>query len=486
MLGFVACRRSWRKVGLFIVVGLVCFSEQIAAKQNKGTPSPTDFPTVEPSASPAPSKEPTDSPTQHPSHTPTYRPSSVPTPEPTTVPTDVPTGTPTTTPTEGPTVVPTIIHSTNPTPSGTLEPTPSGTLEPSPTPTTPEPTTSEPTTPGPTNNPSNEPVVNEPTVSTASPTDEPIDETTVIPSPPPTLSPSDQSDNGDGDNVTITGTALPSIGIAMVLSDADAASTARSELDIQLTSFFENVLATNSGVDTFLNTILTYDFVESDVRRRHRRRRRLETALSVTVLGTAFFAGDSPTEGELSQSLTTYFSIWGIADLEDYLHISNLPSAEVTSISIDGEEVQRVSGGNEPGQAERSPDPFQPKVDDPSVSTGAVVGLATGCLVLLIALAVLVVQGRRMATARSRKRRDETQNEVESGRIGAEPFPQPTTPTSGVNRTRQQTTQDEFGSDGVSIDHSLYTTDESLLGQGPYDANRLDKVIQTAKQNTLL
>jgi len=69
----------------------------------------------------------------------------------------------------------------------------------------------------------------------------------------------------------------------------------------------------------------------------------LGTEYRVQMDGVAHYSDEGLSKEALAQSLNVYFSFWGAADLEDYLDNTELKSAEVVSISIDGENVSFVS-----------------------------------------------------------------------------------------------------------------------------------------------
>jgi hypothetical protein len=259
-------------------------------------------------------------------------------------------------------------------------------------------------------------------------------------------------------------------------------------------SFIENVLAVNSGVDTFDYVELELDVIVSSFNRR-----RLDAGLSVKIDGNAYYGGEGPTEQDLTNSLVAYFSFWGVQDLETHLQVIGLSSARVAGISIDGEPVEVVSGsgGNAGAQVQQ-----QPTDDDAGITPGLIAGLAVGSVVLLLAIGFLVFQisnAPRSGTSNSRPPRSASSNsrsqqrsdkqsqksdeERQTDRIGADPYPSP------QNRSGQ-TADDESSAGQISIDNSLYTTDESSMPQQQhasaksYDPKRLDKVIAAAKRHS--
>jgi hypothetical protein len=344
--------------------------------------------------------------------------------------------------------------------------------------------TQAPTTPSPTSAPSSRPTETSSSSPTNGPTGAPTGQPTDVASQFPTWPPT-QAEKDAGD-YTVSSVRLPMLGIDLILSDSDAASPAVGDLDTELTSFMLDVLATNSGVDSFDYATLEFDVILSVFNRR-----RLDTGLSVKIDGTTYFGGEAPSEEDLTQSLLAYFSFWGIQDLEAYLQVTGLTSSRIAAVSVGGYPVKAVNQGGQAGAQVR---PNKTISGSSLITPGIIAGIVAGFIFLVLTIVFAVSKTRkaqRPAGSRRRQRKNRGSNqkdssdEARSGRIGATSSPQ----QSVQNRS---TSDDESrSSDGISIDNSLYTTDTYLVqprrpnpANSYYDAKRLDKVIATAKQHT--
>ena len=391
-----------------------------------------------------------------------------------------------------------------------------------------------PSTPLPSESPSSSPT----TIPTISPTDNPTMTPTISPNPTssPTVAPTAAE--------KVIAVALPTIGIDLVINDEDA-----TNFDVTLLRLFvANILDINSGVDTFDSVQLEFDVIQSEFDRRNRNRqllsttttlrsqrtRNLETGISVQIGGQAYFQErEAPTEDSLTQTLRAYFSFWGDHDLEAYLKAVGVPSATVASVSVDGEKIQKLdedggnSNSNRPGANVEDPSTTN-NTDESTLSAGIIAGLAAGIFVLLMVIAYLVYQcrrgnksehgGRGGATAVSRsvsgrsssgfnrdrfsKKKSSTKKleQIDTGRIGARPNryepSQSMTPKTVQSSSSPREYMEEAAPDNVSVDMSLdmslYTTDESIISsrrdrnvvKATYDPSRLDRVIAAAKQNS--
>jgi hypothetical protein len=331
--------------------------------------------------------------------------------------------------------------------------------------------TKEPTTPLPTKSLSSGPTSG----TTSGPTDVPTGQPTNGPTKTPTTSPVQRVTSAPTRTeveVKVNSVRLPTLGIDLILSDTDASAPAFDELDTELTSFIEDVLATNGGVDTLDYVSLEYNVIISVFNRR-----RLETGLSVKVEGIAYYGGEPPSEEDLAQNLRTYFSVWGIQDLEAYLQISGFPSARIAAISIDGDIVKAVTNISSQNEGAH----VQPKTTerDSVITPGIIAGLAVGSVVLILAIVFLVAQGRKVQGS-SGSRQPGNKRPTAADRRDAIPLTQMSSQTRSGR-------DDDSDSDAFSTDMSLYTTtDESL--QRPtshsYDAKRLDRVIALGREHS--
>ena len=256
-----------------------------------------------------------------------------------------------------------------------------------------------------------------------------------------------------------------------------------------MTDFFDNVLARNTGTGSFDHVVLSFDVIQSSFNRR-----RLNTGLSMKIDGTAYYASVAPSVQSLSMDLRAYFAAWGVNDLESYLHATGLPSARVATVAINGKDVKPVSGTGYNAGANVQQQPVTGTTT--TVSPGIIAGLAVACLILLAAIAVLVIQVRRRKGHFSRRRRT-VRRSPSSARRGASPAPAVESDTEVADHSpkvsQSQTGQnsdesDDYSVGGVSIDLSLYTTDDSIVNAPApakkYNTKRLDKVIEMAKKHS--
>jgi hypothetical protein len=347
----------------------------------------------------------------------------------------------------------------SPTASPTLEPTNAPSVSSAPSPSE---------TPAPTSYPTGTP--------TLSPTGTPTAEPTRSETKTPTIAPTEY----------VNHVRLPTIGIDVIVSDQDSSSKSEYDLEADITAFIENVLETNSGVDTFDYVALDFDVIRSEFRQR-----RLSTGLSIRIDGTAYFGSNPPSAEDLAVDLRAYFGVWGIEDLENYLRVIGLPSSRIASVTIEGEAVKPASGtvGYNPGAKVQQPS----TKTDPNASPGIIAGLAAACTVLAAVMIFLLAKSRRKTNTSSRPPSAQrganvyAGNGVEAGALS---------PKSSQTQSAQISEEGDDAmsvGDCLSVDMSLYTTDESIVKAPPppkpsytYDPKRLDKVIAMAKSQSSL
>lgn len=458
----ISLKRIWRNNQ--ILIGLIG-SWLIAADamQNRMTAMPTPWPTTSPSISIAPSKIPTNQPSDVPSMFPSRFPSAAPTLRPTMserpsnfpseIPSSLPTRFPTTFPTLGPTQskAPTLLPSAQPAGKPTVSPT---------------------------------------TVPTPKP--KPVD----VP--------------------------LPKLRIDFSLTDSDANSKAFYKLETDLTIFLETVLSTRvSGNFAYVNVTVEYSqFVSTRRRLEASRSRRLQTRVTTLMNGTAHFLGGfgaeaPPTEDELAQVLVAYFSFWGIQDLESQLQLDGLQSASNVNVAVNGTQVQVVTSQGNGNQTLNST--ATAGSNKSNITMPAIIGLAVGAFVLLVAVALVLIYSKtkrrqtlhegttytppRRSQHKTRHSSANKKNPLKGGRLGVK---QPSTSSKASTPTPYHPEPDEVDDghvslDGISVDNSLYTTDESYINAASkpkksaldtsydstdYDPHRLDRVIAAAKASS--
>lgn len=306
---------------------------------------------------------------------------------------------------------------------------------------------------------------------TARPSPSPTDEPTGTPSAHPTGAPSQK---------IISTVRFPPLGLDLILSDSDATSPKLNELDMKLTSFLLEVLAENSGVGTFDYAEFQFDVILSVFGRR-----RLDTGLSIQIGGTTYFGGgEAPSEDDLTQNLLTYFSFWGVQDLEAYLKVTvGLQSSRIAGISVDGNPVKYVKQDGHQGGAQVEQ---KKTIGENSVFTPAVIaGIAAGFVLLVLTTMFCVSKSRKshgpaatLRRERKKKRASAPSEDARTGRIGA-------TAVQDDAILNHLTSDDDSDSIAISVDTSLYTTGSVPVPRTrSYDAKRLDRVIAAAKQHT--
>jgi hypothetical protein len=298
------------------------------------------------------------------------------------------------------------------------------------------------------------------------PTTAPTSRPSITPSTPPSLSFTPPK------APVATQVALPEMEIAFRVTEGPVIA---QNLENDIIIFVKDVVVSNAKILGDLDRVELAVSVSADGRRR------LEEKLKATLEGSAYFYGDVfPSTDRLSEVLTAYFANWGDADLEDYLTNGEV-QVQGVEVSIDGELVQSLSPDNV------DPDRIIPSEtggnDNGGVSTGLIIGLVAGCLVLLSALALVYVQ-RRKGNKGSKK-------------YNSTPMSSPTRRSRSTGSPPADIDPEEFEVDaqsfsGISMDDgSLYTagTPNSKEYYPPnyqdsateYDPIRLDKVISGAR-----
>lgn len=337
---------------------------------------------------------------------------------------------------------------------------------------------------------------------TESPTHAPTtDNPTMAPSAstiPETLSPTSSTTTRTTTLVTNTPTSstsistrmvdavpLPPIGIdVMIGNDAEWSledSSSWQRLQDDLTAFMEEMLETNSGVDSFDYVVLDFDVIQSSFS--SQRRRNLATGLSIRVEGTAYYglkedsSNAPPSTDSLAMSLWTYFAIWGMEDLEKYLQAVGISSARIATITIDGEVVKPSMEGSpgysHPGATlEQEEQGSETKV---VISSPAVIaGLAAGCTVVLLFMAFLVMRPRHPKDGHRSTPKTEVDESHSTAQVGVAPDSLPAGDDESVG--------------DLSADLSIYTTDDTIVTtsaqrQSQYDTKRLDRIIGLGKKH---
>lgn len=300
---------------------------------------------------------------------------------------------------------------------------------------------------------------------------------TTVETTPPTMAPSGY----------VNSIHLPTIGIDVIVSDQDSASKSEEDLEADITAFIENFLETNSGVDSFDYVVLDFDVIRSSFDRR-----RLSTGLSIRIDGIVYFGSSPPSSEDLALDLRTYFSVWGIEDMENYLQAVGLPSSQIASVTVDGIAVKpstSSTAGYNPGAKVQQ----LPPEEDDAASPTVIAGLAAACTVLAAVLVFLLLQNRAgsswLSTRTTRSRANASISRDKPDEDAA------LTPKSSQTQSEQiPEGSDDIsvgGGDCLSVDMSLYTTDESIRhvptatkNSYSYDPKRLDRVIQMAKNQS--
>jgi hypothetical protein len=288
---------------------------------------------------------------------------------------------------------------------------------------------------------------------------------------------------------------LPTIKLDFVLNDGDVSLAAFDNLEEELEEFFFDVLSTNSAIKNFESVYLIVDIEQYDVARK--RNRHLATGVSMTVEGTAYVmkekeGGDDestpPSSEDLSKILRAYFSFWGGDDLVDHFQSGGL-KAQNLQVSIDNSLVEVVTDENEDlnngDQDSNGVKSSNPSDEDAGLAPGWIAGVVLCAAAFILIIGFMVFRGSIDRQSHPSRRDTDHHNNTDTsaGRIGASPYPvELATPTTGGDFLDEN--------DEISIDHSLYTTDEAYVpptrtvSTKSYDATRLDKVIALAKQRS--
>ena len=315
---------------------------------------------------------------------------------------------------------------------------------------------------------------------TGKPTTSPTDYPTAEPSHPPTGPPTSTQTT----EYVVSDVQLPRISVDLILSDEDAGSDVLTELDSELTSFINTVLATHSGVDSFDYAKLDFNVILSVFNRR-----RLDTGLSINIDGTAYFGGQAPSKDDLSQGLLAYFSFWGVQDLEAALHILGLSSARIAAVSVDGNAVKEIKHDEQTGAQVQQKTPLIG--EDSVLSPALIASMGAAFLVLVGAIAFILFQRRtsnstdhpRSKKKSKRKAEQQQQQQQDNTHTGATSRPSQPSKTSSRGTSDDE---ESIVSGLISVDDSLYTTNTAQLqSRTPaYDPKRLDKVIAVARQRS--
>lgn len=359
----------------------------------------------------------------------------------------------------------------NPTESPTAAPTTS--IAPSLSPTT-----------SPTEDPTSEPTL-EP--STLSPTEDPTQFPTSSPTASPTsaltsaetISKDVQSSTEESD--LIQSVALPSLVLDVIVNDEDGSSSVAQDLESDLSAFLEDVIQTSDGVDTLDYVVFDFDVILSSFGRR-----RLQSGLSIKVDGTAYYGEEFlPVPEDLTANIRTYFATWGMQDLQTYLQVIGLGSAQVVSVSVDGDKLTQndTESGYNPGATVVNPP--APADEGSIISPGVFAGVVAVGTLCIVTLLYFLVQFCRMSTS---PYDDSGWGVEDSDTVAAAAEPK--------QIRSNDTSEDDIGDDeslgGQSVvddgsdNTSVYTTSEGSnvsVRENPnlYNLSRLDRVIEVAR-----
>lgn len=280
---------------------------------------------------------------------------------------------------------------------------------------------------------------------------------------------------------------LPRLGFDVVLDDKDGASSVAQNLEDDLTAFLEDVIETSDGVDTLDYVSFNFDIILSSFGRR-----RLETGLSIVVDGTAYYGETAPSRDELTKNFQSYFSTWGMQDLQTYLQVVGLSSSQIVAVSIDGVKVKEAdtSEGYNPGAEVVNPAP-EGASRGSSMSPGIFAGVIAVGTLCLLTLFYFLVQFCTMPSS-DYEAYGWGIADTDTVAAAAEPkIPHKKDSTEDENDDVDRSTQsiaeqsENIGSD----DTSIYTNSEnweqtSQEGTHAYDANRLDRLIEVARKHS--
>ena len=179
-------------------------------------------------------------------------------------------------------------------------------------------------------------------------------------------------------------------------------TTSRSSVNFFLNEalekfFADELLSTGKYYKSFQSVSLN-SLVEQD-----------STTADIKITGTAVYATNTedsrgnivrvPSEEELSKIVTTYFSFFGIQDLQDYLLTNlSLPISEVSSVSVNGEKLADSNGS----VAAVSGSAVDTSNNSDNLNGFIIAGIVVGGLLLSVAVA-LFVRSRRVRQAKDQR-----------------------------------------------------------------------------------
>lgn len=224
-------------------------------------------------------------------------------------------------------------------------------------------------------------------------------------------------------------------------------------------------------------------------------RRHLEQNLQAEMEGIAYFTNETelPSSDQLNSFLSTYFTVLGSDDLTDLLADGNPAITAMELVTVDGDPM------DDPSLEENSPNGAgsEQSSNDSTFPPAAIAGVVAGCLVLVLAFGMLLWYKRRSQHGGAGKRRSTDPSNSAAGLAKS-------LPTAGGNDSTflvENVGDDEDLSVDVSLGGSSIYTSNSNSFHAPkasqlsepqeqalddtgekYDASRLDKVIQSAKE----
>ena len=296
--------------------------------------------------------------------------------------------------------------------------------------------------------------------TTLSPTQNATEAVTEEPTSTPTATPTVA--------IVISEIRLPVIGIDIVVDDEAGTLQSSQQLEDDLSAFIDELLETNSGVDTFDYAALEFDFIHSSFNGR-----RLASGLSIRIKGNVYYGDNPPSSESLAISLWTYFAVWGIEELENYIKLVGIESASVAAVSIDNEVVRPVEDTEayNPGATVQ-----QPKTQgNQTVSPAAIAGLAASCTALILVVAFLIWNPRNRKSSKARQARSYIGENNSRMTAGVSPELPPRQVVQEI---------DDLSVGGMSADMSIYTTGNSVFSATiptTYDTKRLDRIIEMGK-----
>lgn len=243
------------------------------------------------------------------------------------------------------------------------------------------------------------------------------------------------------------------------------------KLGRDIETFVNNTVSSNAII---LGDLTSVDMtvIVSQVARR--RRLQQEQVWASTVTGVAYFQGQVPTPGRLTDVLDTYFSSWGDDDLKDFLARDGMQISGV-GISINGKTVTTnspVSNAREPVSESTTTSP----------GAGLIAGLVIGCVALVVALGLIAWQRQRYNQTKGiMEDDDDDDDELQGHTVNVERKDH----IPGQTITRDA---EDMSFSAISLEESLYTSNTEDIfnptqrAPDQYDAARLDKVISNAHQ----